>query len=184
MAVGLSSRISILLRRRTTQFFALGVLEDEELEPEVVEEVEPLGVCEGVLFFPAVFDVDVLDLLADWGVLLCLPALPGVLLWVLASEAMKSLFIPLYLDVVLQAWQVAISVDEEARKRRSSLLSDALRRLPAALLRRMSCSRSDGRRLGRSRTRWLSGCSHWWQLGHSSPVLSTGAFVVTWRRIK
>lgn len=71
-------------------------------------ELGYLGVCEGVLFFPAVFDVDVLDLLADWGVLLCLPALPGMLLWVLASEAIKSLFIPLCLDVVLQAWQVAI----------------------------------------------------------------------------
>lgn len=42
LTAGLSSRISILLRRCTTQFFALGVLEDEELEPEVVEEVEPL----------------------------------------------------------------------------------------------------------------------------------------------
>lgn len=47
-----------------------------------------------------------LALLVDWGVL-CLPALPGVL-WVLASEAKKSLFIPLCLDVVLQVWQVAI----------------------------------------------------------------------------
>lgn len=28
--------------------------------------------------------------------------------WVLASEAKKSLFIPLCLDVVLQVWQVAI----------------------------------------------------------------------------
>lgn len=42
LTVWLSSRISILLRRCTTQFFALGVLEDEELEPEVVEDVEPL----------------------------------------------------------------------------------------------------------------------------------------------
>lgn len=50
--------------------------------------------------------MDMLDLLADWGVL-CLPALPGVL-WVLASEAKKSLFIPLCLDAVLQVWQVAI----------------------------------------------------------------------------
>lgn len=47
-----------------------------------------------------------LALLVDWGVL-CLPAVPGVL-WVLASEAKKSLFIPLCLDVVLQVWQVAI----------------------------------------------------------------------------
>lgn len=141
LTAGLSSRIRILLRRCTTQFLALGVLEDEELEPEVVEEVEPLrgrtqrrreservvawccldgkasagfaelgylGVCEGVLLFPGVFGVDVLDLLADWGVLLCLPALPGVPLWVFASEARKSLFTPLCLDVVLQAWQVAI----------------------------------------------------------------------------
>lgn len=71
-------------------------------------ELGDLGVCEGVLFFPGVFGVDVLDLLADWGFLMCLPALPGVLLWVLASEAIKSLFTPLCLDVVLQAWQVAI----------------------------------------------------------------------------
>lgn len=58
------------------------------------------------MFFPGVFGVDMLDLLADWGVL-CLPALPGVL-WVLASDAKKSLFIPLCLDAVLQVWQVAI----------------------------------------------------------------------------
>ncbi len=45
-------------------------------------------------------------LLVDCGVL-CLPALPGVL-WVLARVAIKSLFIPLCLDVVLQVWQVAI----------------------------------------------------------------------------
>lgn len=68
-------------------------------------ELGHLGVFEGVLLFPGVFGVDVLDLLADCGVLLCLPGVP---LCVLASEAMKSLFTPLCLDVVLQAWQVAI----------------------------------------------------------------------------
>lgn len=135
LTAGLSSRIRILLRRCTTQFFALGVLVDEELEPEAVEEVEPLrrrtqkerervatccrldgrasvggaltrtylGVCEGVLLFPGVFGVDVLDLMADCGVLLCFPALPGTPPWVFASEARKSLFTPLCLDVVLQA---------------------------------------------------------------------------------
>lgn len=50
-----------------------------------------------------------LDLLVDCGVL-CLPALPGVL-WVLAKVAIKSLFTPLYLDVLLQAWQVAIDTN-------------------------------------------------------------------------
>lgn len=47
-----------------------------------------------------------LDLLVDCGVR-CLPVLPGVL-WVLARVDMKSLFIPLCLDVLLQVWQVAI----------------------------------------------------------------------------
>lgn len=38
-----SSRMRILLRRWTTQFFDLeGVLEEDELEPEVLEEVEDL----------------------------------------------------------------------------------------------------------------------------------------------
>lgn len=38
-----SSRISILLRRWTTQFLALeGGLEEDEPEPEVLEEVEDL----------------------------------------------------------------------------------------------------------------------------------------------
>lgn len=55
-----------------------------------------------------------LALLVDWGVL-CLPALPGVL-WVLASEAKKSLFIPLCLDVVLHVWQVAIWDKREGMK--------------------------------------------------------------------
>lgn len=159
LVAGLSSRIRILLRRCTIQFFDLGVLE-EELEPEAVEDVEPLGVCEGVLFFPGVFGVDALDLLTDWGVLLCLPALPGVLPWLLASAARKSRFAPLCLDVVLQAWQVAISVDAAARWRRSSLPSAALSRRPAVLRRRRSCSRCDGRRRGRSRTRCWSGRSH------------------------
>lgn len=54
-----------------------------------------------------------LDLLIDCGVL-CLPALPGVL-WVLAKVAIKSLFTPLYLDVLLQAWQVAIWDKEKER---------------------------------------------------------------------
>lgn len=54
-----------------------------------------------------------LDLLVDCGVL-CLPALPGVL-WVLAKVAIKSLFTPLYLDVLLQAWQVAIWDKEKER---------------------------------------------------------------------
>lgn len=66
-------------------------------------ELGYLGVCEEALFFPGVFGVHAPDLLADCGVLLCLPALPGVPLWVFASEAMKSLFTPLCLDVVLQA---------------------------------------------------------------------------------
>lgn len=41
----LSSRMSILLRRWTTQFFALdGGLEEDEPDPGVLEEVEDLGV--------------------------------------------------------------------------------------------------------------------------------------------
>ena len=71
---------------------------------------------------PAVLGVIVLDLLVDCGVL-CLPALPGVL-WVLARVAMKSLFIPLCLDVVLQVWQVAIW--DEERRRAYSLILHAL----------------------------------------------------------
>lgn len=62
-----------------------------------------------------------LALLVDWGVL-CFPALPGVL-WVLAREAIKSLFIPLCLDVVWQVWQVAIW--DKERKGRYSLILHA-----------------------------------------------------------
>lgn len=41
----LSSRMSILLRRWTTQFLGLeGGLEEDEPDPEVLEEVEDLGV--------------------------------------------------------------------------------------------------------------------------------------------
>lgn len=41
----LSSRISILLRRWTTQFLGLeGGLEEVELDPEVLEDREDLGV--------------------------------------------------------------------------------------------------------------------------------------------
>lgn len=63
-----------------------------------------------------------LALLVDCGVL-CLPALPGVL-WVLARVAIKSLFIPLCLDVVLQVWQVAIW--DKERKGTYSLILHAL----------------------------------------------------------
>lgn len=62
---------------------------------------------------PGVLGAFMLDLLIDCGVL-CLPALPGVL-WVLAKVAIKSLFTPLYLDVLLQAWQVAIWDKEKER---------------------------------------------------------------------
>lgn len=68
---------------------------------------------------PGVFGV---PLLADCGVL-CFPALAGVP-WVLARAAIKSLFIPLCLDVVLQAWQVAIW--EKEREGRYSLILHAL----------------------------------------------------------
>ena len=62
---------------------------------------------------PGVFGVVVLDLLLDGGVLY-LPTLPGVL-WVFEKVAIKSLFIPLCLDVLLQAWQVAIWDNERKR---------------------------------------------------------------------
>lgn len=65
-----------------------------------------LGVLVGVLFFPGGLGVVVLDFMLDWGVL-CLPALPGGQ-WVLAKVDRKSLFTPLCLVVLLQAWQVAI----------------------------------------------------------------------------
>lgn len=60
----------------------------------------------GVLSLPGVLGVVMLDLLVDCGVL-CLPVLPGVLC-VFARVDIKSLFTPLCLDVLLQAWQVAI----------------------------------------------------------------------------
>lgn len=63
-----------------------------------------LGVLAGL--FPEGLGVVVFDLLLDWGVLF-LPALPGVL-WLLAMVERKSLLTPLCLDVLLQAWQVAI----------------------------------------------------------------------------
>lgn len=72
-----------------------------------------LGVLDGVLSLPGVLGVVVLDLLLDWGVLY-LPALPGVL-WVLAKLDIKSLFTPLCMDVLLQAWQVAIWNNERNR---------------------------------------------------------------------
>lgn len=71
---------------------------------------------------PGVLGVVMLDLLVDCGVL-CLPALPGVL-WVLARVAMKSLFIPLCLEVLLQVWQVAIW--NKARKGAYALISHGL----------------------------------------------------------
>lgn len=71
---------------------------------------------------PGVLGVVTLALLVDCGVL-CLPVLPGVL-WVLARVAIKSLFIPLCLDVVLQVWQVAIW--DKERKGTYSLILHAL----------------------------------------------------------
>lgn len=61
------------------------------------------GVWTGVLSLPGVLGVFVLGLPVDWGVFGRLPALPGVL-----KEAIRALFVPLCLEVVLQVWQVAI----------------------------------------------------------------------------
>lgn len=80
-----------------------------------------LGVWTGVLFFPGVLGVDMAARLVDLGVF-CFPALPGVL-WVLAREVTKSLFIPLCLDVVLHVWQVAIW--DKERKGKYSLILHA-----------------------------------------------------------
>lgn len=104
--------MSILLRRCTTQFLVLDRgLEEEEPEPGVVDEMEDLGVWTGILFFPGVLGVVVFDLFDDCGVL-GLPALPGVL-WAFVRVVMKSLPIPLCLDVLLQVWQVAITTEED-----------------------------------------------------------------------
>lgn len=64
-----------------------------------------------------------LDLVVDCGVL-CLPLLPGVLC-VFERVAIKSLFTPLCLDVLLQVWQVAIW-DEEKKKKTLSLILQGL----------------------------------------------------------
>lgn len=61
------------------------------------------GVWIGVLSLPGVLGVFVLGLPVDWGVFGRLPALPGVL-----KDAIRALFVPLCLEVVLQVWQVAI----------------------------------------------------------------------------
>ena len=66
-----------------------------------------LGVLLSVFSLDTDLGVAMLDLSLDWGVLR-LAALPGVWLCVLETLNSMSRFAPLYLEVLLQVWQVAI----------------------------------------------------------------------------